>query len=325
MAQNFQQPPYYGEGMYGYPANTQAGYYNNQMPPPVPPHRQMVPVYYPDNRPPSEERHQYYDHPNSGRKDYNQNPNQNQYPQQVDPQIKKAVEGEKQWNKRYCLDCITKLKGDYEQQAFVRKVFGILSAQLLFTVILCAIVYATPAIEDWLQENLWFYFISLGISIILLCSMVCVKKVARTVPWNYIVLFTFTFFESVMIATISSFYNAESVFLAAVMTFVLFGTMTLISLFTSRKPHTLYMMIYVCFALSLVAIFFLIFFTNRYIIIIAMLVLLVVACIYVMIDIDLITEKHGLSYDDYIIGAVFLYVDIVTIFLYILALFGDRS
>lgn len=56
-----------------------------------------------------------------------------------------------------------------------------------------------------------------------------------------------------------------------------------------------------------------------------MLVLLVIACIYVMIDIDLITEKHGLSYDDYIIGAVFLYVDIVTIFLYILALFGDRN
>lgn len=243
MAQNSQQPPYYGEGVYGYPSNVQYGYYNNQMPPPVPPHRQMVPVYVPDYRPSSQERHQYYDQPNSGRKDYNYN--QNQYPQHVDPQINKAVEGEKTWKKRYCLDCITKLKGDYEQQAFVRKVFGILTAQILFTVILCAIVYATPALENWLQENIWFYFISLAISIALLCAMVCVKKVARTVPYNYIILFVFTFFESVMIATISSFYNAESVFLAAVMTFVLFGTMTLISLFTSRKPHTLAMMMYV--------------------------------------------------------------------------------
>jgi FtsH-binding integral membrane protein len=152
-----------------------------------------------------------------------------------------------------------------------------------------------------------------------------VKKVARQTPWNYLALFAYTFFESCMVATICSFYNAESVFLAAVMTLVLFTTMTVVALFTSRKPHTLAMMIYVCCSLSLLSIFFLIFFTNRYIVIIAMVVLLCIACVYVMIDVDLITEKHGLEYDDYIIGALFLYMDIITIFIYILALFGDRN
>ena len=56
-----------------------------------------------------------------------------------------------------------------------------------------------------------------------------------------------------------------------------------------------------------------------------MCVLLVIACVYVMIDIDLITEKHGLDYDEYIIGALFLYMDIVMIFVYLLSIFGSRD
>ena len=44
-----------------------------------------------------------------------------------------------------------------------------------------------------------------------------------------------------------------------------------------------------------------------------------------MIDIDLITEKHGLDTDEYIIGALFLYMDLIMIFIYLLSLFGDRG
>jgi FtsH-binding integral membrane protein len=249
----------------------------------------------------------------------------NPYPNRVDPQVQRAVEGEKQWQVPTCLDCVTKLRGNYEQQAFVRKVFGILTAQTLFTVFICGIVFAWKDLEDWLQHNLWFYYVCLAITICLIIVLVCFRKPARKVPINYILLFTFTFFESLMLATFSSFYNAESIFLAAVMTLTLFTTMTVIALFTSRKPHTLAMMMYVCCMLSIVSIFFLIFFTSRYVIIVVMAVMLVVACVYVMIDIDLITEKHGLGYDEYIVGALFLYMDIVMIFTYVLAIFGERG
>lgn len=282
--------------------------------------------------------HQFNDRPNSGRKEYeagaytyndrNEYPepnSQNPYPSQVDPQVKRAVEGEKAWKGANCLDCITKLKGEPERQGFVRKVFGILAAQMVMTVGICAIVYAVEEIQDWLQENIWFYFICLGITIALSCGLVCFRKCSRTVPLNYILLFTFTFFESLMVATISSFYEAESVFLAACMALTLFTIMATIAVFTSRKPHTLAMMSYVCFGLSIVAIFFLIFFTNRYIIIIVMVILLIVTCVYVMIDIDLVTEKHGLDLDEYVIGALFLYMDLISLFLIILALTGSRS
>jgi len=201
-------------------------------------------------------------------------PAYNPYPIQAPADVQRAVEGERQWKMNSCLDCITKLKGEYERQAFVRKVFGILTAQTLFTVAICAFVYLNKSVEDWLQDNLWFYFVCFGITIGLIITLVCFRKPARKTPINYILLFTFTFFESLMVATASSFYNAESVFLAAVLTFVLFTTITLVSLFTSRKPHTLAMMMYACFSLSLVALIFLIFFSNRYVVLIAMVVLL---------------------------------------------------
>ncbi|CAI2374047.1 unnamed protein product [Moneuplotes crassus] len=254
-----------------------------------------------------------------------QNPGGNPYPVHAPRDVQRAVDGEKRWKGKNCLDCITKLKGDEVRQGFVRKVFGILTAQTVFTVILCAIVLSTKSIEDWLQDNIWFYFVSLGVTVTLMIVLVCFRKPARKVPINYILLFTFTFFESMMVATISSFYDAKSVMIMAGIALVLFATMATVACFTSRKPATLAMMIYCSFTISLTCLFIVIFFSNRWVVTVVSGIMLVIACIGVMIDIDLITEKHGLETDEYIIGALFLYMDLIMIFLYLLSLFGDRG
>lgn len=51
--------------------------------------------------------------------------------------------------------------------------------------------------------------------------------------------------------------------------------------------------------------------------------------LYLIIDTMMIVRGkcvsgYGCSYDDYIIGALMLYMDIIMLFLYILRLFGDR-
>jgi len=51
---------------------------------------------------------------------------------------------------------------------------------------------------------------------------------------------------------------------------------------------------------------------------------LIFTCIYTVYDVYLITEKHGLSNDDYIIGAMLLYLDLIHLFIYILSIFGER-
>lgn len=155
--------------------------------------------------------------------------------------------------------------------------------------------------------------------------LVCFRKPARKVPINYLLLFAFTFFESMMVATISSFYDAKSVMLMAGIALVLFATMATVACFTSRKPETLSMMMWCCFTISITCLILVIFFSNRWVVTVVSGIMLVIACVYVMIDIDLITEKHGLDTDEYIIGALFLYMDLVMIFMYLLSLFGDRS
>jgi protein lifeguard len=51
--------------------------------------------------------------------------------------------------------------------------------------------------------------------------------------------------------------------------------------------------------------------------------LVVLSSIYIIFDTRLIITK--MSYDDYIIAALMLYIDIINLFMYILALFGSAS
>ena len=238
----------------------------------------------------------------------------NPYPMHVDPQVKRHVDNEKQWRGSRCLDCIPALRDDDDRQNFVRKVFAILTAQTMFTVVIWAIIYAVPELHNWFQKNIWFYYVWLGVSIILIIAIMCCKRFSRKVPYNYFALFLYTLVESFMIGTLWTFYEAQGIFLAAVLCLVLFTTMTVVSWFTKKKPHMLIMLLFWWISLSIFAIFFLIFFTARWVIILCWIVLLVIGWIYVYIDVELIINRYGLSYDEYIIGALMLYQDIVMIF-----------
>merc|ERR1711971_644859 len=56
--------------------------------------------------------------------------------------------------------------------------------------------------------------------------MTCVPQLTKTVPLNYILLFTFTFFEGIMLGFISASYTWQSVALAAGITTCIVGSMT---------------------------------------------------------------------------------------------------
>ena len=52
-------------------------------------------------------------------------------------------------------------------------------------------------------------------TIAIMLPLFCWREVARSVPTNYIMLGVFTIWESYLVATIASFYQPQSVFLAA--------------------------------------------------------------------------------------------------------------
>lgn len=128
-----------------------------------------------------------------------------------------------------------------------------------------------------------------------------------------------------MLATITSFYTAETVFICAILSLIMFSTLVLIALCSKRSLKSLCTMMVICSVLSIAMIPFIIFATSRWIQILVAVVMLIVAAIYVIIDIDMITEKYGLEYDEYVFASIQLYLDLAMIFVYLLALFGDRN
>ena len=120
-------------------------------------------------------------------------------------------------------------------------------------------------------------------TIVCLWLILCFNKIGRTAPWNYIAWFIFTCFYSVMVATITSFYDPKSVFICAALTLVMFLTLVFIALTTKRSLPILCAMLVVALVLSIFSLVFLIFFSEKWAVILASIGGLIVASIYVLI------------------------------------------
>ncbi|VDM96963.1 unnamed protein product [Thelazia callipaeda] len=106
---------------------------------------------------------------------------------------------------------------------FLRKVFGILSFQLLITAIFCTSLYVTPEVRLFLQQQSWILILSVMGSFILLFAMFIN---ARRTPLNYFLLILWTIAQSVTVGTAVSFFEAKIVIQAVILT-----ALTVISLF----------------------------------------------------------------------------------------------
>ena len=106
-----------------------------------------------------------------------------------------------------------------ERKDFVAKVYGIVSVQLILTTIVILIALASPSFSHFLIRNTWFFILCMVGTIVTELMIVCSPSIARGVPRNYICLFVFTFFESMVVATFCVMINDPFiVFVAAVMT-----------------------------------------------------------------------------------------------------------
>lgn len=85
------------------------------------------------------------------------------------------------------------------RQNFVKKVYGILCTQLVLTSIFVMIAALNDEVNMFLRKNLVLLIVSLVVSLITIYSLFCYKQVARTVPWNYVLLLIFTLAESYMV------------------------------------------------------------------------------------------------------------------------------
>jgi FtsH-binding integral membrane protein len=101
---------------------------------------------------------------------------------------------------------------------FIKKVYSILSVQLLITVIFVASNMLSLSFAKFQAEETWALILAAVVSIVSIIVLVCVRGFAKEYPKNMVCLLIFTLAESYMVSCICGLYTAESVLNAAVAT-----------------------------------------------------------------------------------------------------------
>lgn len=213
--------------------------------------------------------------------------------------------------------------------AFIRKVYSILSVMLLVT--FGSVTFCTVSQE---YKNFWksssaigLVVVSCVLSIVVTCALICCQKVARTVPVNYILLAIYTLSMTVLLTFTAATYTSESVFMAMALTCAMSITLTLYAVFTktdfTTKGGILLVGVVVLFLGSIMMISG----YSKVLDTIMCILGIIVFSGYIIYDTQLIVggKKHQLTIDDYVIGALMLYADIINLFLYILRLLGSKE
>jgi len=212
---------------------------------------------------------------------------------------------------------------------FIRKVYGILSCQLLAPVLLCIL-----AISSTTYFN--FMFSSFGLALMIICFVLtliiaimlsCYMNISRSVPTNYILLCIFTVCEGYLVSYSCVLASPKIVFMAAVMTLGNTVSLTIYAM-TTKKDFT--------YLGGMLAVFGMVFFLVRIFMMFTDNPVLHIysagfgVClfgVYLIYDTQLImgNKKHELMVNDYVLGALFLYLDIINIFLYVLKILKKKK
>jgi len=224
-----------------------------------------------------------------------------------------------------------KMADDAVRTGFVRKVYGILSAQLLCTVLVAApfVCYGQGFVKS---HSAWVGFSS-ALLIVTMLVMSCCQDVARKFPQNYILLTIFTVAQGVVVGVVCTAYTVQSVGLAVGTTALVFLAMTVYAFKTNvdftgfglyllagliaMLMFSMLLSVLACFGVPLKLA------TTAY-----SLMGVLLFTFYIIYDTQLIVggdHSAKIEIDDYVFAAMMLYLDIINLFFYLLELFGDRN
>ncbi|KAF2769248.1 UPF0005-domain-containing protein [Teratosphaeria nubilosa] len=204
---------------------------------------------------------------------------------------------------------------------FIRKVYAILTVQLLFTTALSGVSFFSATYKAWIQSNSWMMWVSLfgAIGFMLLTFW---KR--KSYPMNLVFLAGFTGLEAYSVSVITSFYESRIVLQALVFTLGIFVALTLFACqskydFTSWMPY-LFGALWVLIIFGFMAAFF----PHSsgvelgYGIIAAL-----IFSGYILVDTQLVMRHYHV--EEEIAAAISLYLDVINLFLSILRILNSQQ
>ncbi|XP_060119293.1 protein lifeguard 3 isoform X2 [Heteronotia binoei] len=217
------------------------------------------------------------------------------------------------------------------RHAFIRKVYGIISVQLLMTVGIIAIFTFVTPVSSFVRRNIAVYYVSYAVFLVTYLVLACCEGPRRRFPWNIILLSVFTLAMGFMTGTITSMYDTKAVLLAMIITAVVAVAVTVFC-FQTKVDFTsctglfcvLGIVVMVTGIITAVVLSF------KYVYWLHMLYAAIGAIVFTLFlafDTQLVlgNRRHTISPEDYVFGALEIYMDVVRIFLFLLQIVGRRN
>jgi len=207
------------------------------------------------------------------------------------------------------------------RNAFVRKVYSILSIQLLATLAVGFAMVKSTTLRTWVSENEWSLWVSMfgtfGVLIALYWK-------SRSYPTNYILLGSFTLFESYLIGATVTIFDVGLVLQALLITLGIFVGLSVFTLqskydFSGMGPY-LVGILWLFLIVGFIQLFFP--FNSGFELFLGIGGSILFSA-FIIYDTSVI--MHQLSPEEYIIAAISLYLDILNLFLSILRVLNSLN
>ncbi|KAJ8899427.1 hypothetical protein K2173_018401 [Erythroxylum novogranatense] len=217
----------------------------------------------------------------------------------------------------------TMLESPELRWAFIRKIYSILTLQLLTTIAVAAVVvYVRPIAVFFVSTGagLALYIVLILMPFIVLCPLYFYHQKH---PVNYLLLGIFTVSLAFAVGLTCAFTKGKVILESVILTTVVVVSLTLYTFWAARRGHDFNFLGPFLFGAVLVLIVFaliqVLFPLGRISLMVYGCLASIIFCGYIVYDTDNLIKRY--SYDEYIWAAVSLYLDIINLFLSLLTIF----
>ncbi|SOV17125.1 bax inhibitor 1, putative [Plasmodium sp. gorilla clade G2] len=216
------------------------------------------------------------------------------------------------------------------RHGFIRKVYSILSLQLLLTFgcALLAVLYK-PFNAFVLTYYSPLFVVGVLLSLPIMIALACAPQMARKYPSNYFILLSITLGMSLIVTLASARTNSEIFFYAFGTTAVVVIGLTIFAFQTKWDFTGWYVFLFMAFLILIVMGIVGIFVRSKAFNLVFAGISAFILSISIIVDTQLIIggkhKKYEFSVDDYIFATLALYMDIINLFLSILSIFSNAE
>uniref|UniRef100_A0A8C5LNE1 Protein lifeguard 2 n=1 Tax=Leptobrachium leishanense TaxID=445787 RepID=A0A8C5LNE1_9ANUR len=238
------------------------------------------------------------------------------------------------------------------RRSFIRKVYSILLTQLLVTLAVVALFtfrrvrrsyhpihfylgklnpLTSEPVKDYVQANPGWYWASYVVFFVTYLTLACCSGPRRYFPWNLILLGIFTLSMAYVTGMLSSYYNTKSVILCLGITALVCLSVTLFSFQTKIDITSCQGVLFVLVMVLLFSgLFLVVLIPFQYIPWLHGIYAVLGAIVFTMFlafDTQMLmgSRRYALSPEEYIFGALNIYLDIIYIFSFFLQIFGTSQ